>query len=62
MPFSDAVASFYDTIYVPLLALIDDQGTIDDFQPRRTEADLVLWVLDHRQDLVKALDTLPQLK
>jgi len=60
VPFSGAVASFYDTIYVPLLALIDDQGTIDDFQPRRTEADLVLWVLDHRQDLVKALDTLPQ--
>jgi hypothetical protein len=60
VPFSDAVASFYDTIYMPLLTLIDDQGTIDDFQPRRTEADLVLWVLDHRQDLVKALDTLPQ--
>ena len=62
VPFSDAVASFYDTIYTPLLSLIDDQGTIDDFQPRRTEADLVLWVLDHRQDLVKALDTLPQPK
>ena len=60
VPFSEAVASFYDTIYVPLLGLIDDQGTIDDFQPRRTEADLVLWVLDHRQDLVKALGTLPQ--
>ena len=62
VPFSDAVASFYDTIYVPLLALIEDQDTIDDFQPRRTEADLVLWVLDHRQDLVNALDTLPQPK
>jgi len=59
VPFSEAVASFYDNIYVPLLALIDDQGTINDFQPRRTEADLVLWVLDHRQDLVQALDSLP---
>jgi hypothetical protein len=59
VPFADGVASFYDTIYMPLLTLIDDQGTIDDFQPRRTEADLVLWVLDHRQDLVQALDSLP---
>lgn len=57
--FSEAVASFYDTIYVPLLALIADQGTIADFKPRRTEADLVLWVLDHRQDLVQALSSLP---
>lgn len=59
VPFSDAAALFYDTIYVPLLTMIDDQGTIGDFQPRRTEADLVLWVLDHRQDLVQALDSLP---
>jgi hypothetical protein len=60
VPFADAVASFYDTIYEPLLALIDEQGTIDEFQPRRTEADLVLWVLDHRQDLVKGLESLPK--
>lgn len=60
VPFSEGVASFYDAIYMPLLTLIDDQGTMDEFQPRRTEADLVLWVLDHRQDLVQALDMLPQ--
>ena len=60
VPIEDAVASFYDTIYLPLLTMIDDQGTIDDFQPRRSEADLVLWVLDHRQDLVQELDSLPQ--
>jgi hypothetical protein len=57
--FTDAVASFYDTIYLPLRDLIGEQQTIDDFQPRRTEADLVLWVLDHRQDLVEALDSSP---
>ena len=60
VPFTETVASFYDTVYLPLLALIDDQGTMDDFQSRRTEADLVLWVLDHRQDLVQALETLPK--
>jgi hypothetical protein len=59
VPYEEAVASFVDTIYDPLLELIGDQGTLDDFQPRRTEADLVLWVLDHRQDLVQALKTLP---
>jgi hypothetical protein len=60
VPFSEAVASFYDNVYVPLLVLIDDQGTIEDFQPRRSEADLVLWVLDHRQDLVQVLSSLPK--
>lgn len=59
VPFGEAVASFYDTIYLPLLNLIDEQKTIADFQPRRTGADLVLWVLDHRHDLVEALDSLP---
>lgn len=58
VPFGDAVASFYDDIYLPLLRIIHEQGLIADF-PERTEADLCLWVLDHRQDLVAALDSLP---
>ncbi len=57
VPFEEAVASFVDTIYNPLLELIDEQETMNDFQQRRTKADLVLWILDHRQDLVKALDS-----
>lgn len=62
VPYEEAVASFVDTIYTPLIQLIDDQGNINDFQQRRTEADLVLWVLDHRQDLVQALNSLPGLE
>lgn len=58
VPFDEAVASFYDDVYLPLLRIIHEQGLIADF-PERTEADLCLWVLDHRQDLVAALDSLP---
>lgn len=59
VPLIEAAVAFYDTIYLPLLALVAEQGLPDEFQPRRTEADLVLWILDHRQDLVEALDSLP---
>jgi hypothetical protein len=55
----DAVTSFYDDVYQPLLGIIHEQGFIDKF-PSRTEADLCLWVLDHRQDLVNAIETLPK--
>lgn len=59
IPFDVAVASFYDDVYLPLLDVIHEQGFIQSF-PERTEADLCLWVLDHRTDLVEALDTLPR--
>ncbi len=55
----EAAANFYDTVYVPLLDLINGQDLLIDF-PARTEADLCLWVLDHRLDLVEALDSLPR--
>lgn len=58
VPYEDAVASFIDTIYLPLIQLINDQWALVDFQERRTKSDLVLWILDHRQDLVEALNTL----
>jgi hypothetical protein len=58
VPFEEAVSSFFSNIYEPLRELVKDEDLIDDF-PRRTEDDLVLWVLDHRQDLVQALDSLP---
>lgn len=55
----EAVMSFYDTVYLPLLELVDEHNILKEF-PGRTEADLVLWVLDHRQDIVESLDTLPK--
>jgi hypothetical protein len=59
VPYEEAVSSFCDNIYLPLKELVHEQGLIEKF-PRRTEDDLVLWVLDHRQDLVEALDSLPR--
>jgi hypothetical protein len=58
VPYEEAVASFFSTIYEPLKELLHDPDLIAEF-PRRTEDDLVLWVMDHRRDLVQALDNLP---
>ena len=59
VPYEAAVTSFFDTIFQPLKELLHEQDLIAEF-PRRTEYDLVLWVLDHRQDLVQALEDLPR--
>ena len=59
VPYEEAVNSFFDTIFLPLRALVYEEDLMKDF-PRRTEDDLVLWVLDHRSDLVEALDSLPR--
>ena len=58
VPYDEATASFCDNIYLPLRQLVHEQDLMVEF-PRRTADDLVLWVLDHRQDLVQALDSLP---
>jgi hypothetical protein len=59
VPYEEAVNSFFDTIFLPLRELVHEGDLMEDF-PRRTEDDLVLWVLDHRSDLVEALDSLPR--
>ncbi|MFN2105506.1 MAG: hypothetical protein ACK2UJ_11570 [Candidatus Promineifilaceae bacterium] len=59
IPYEEAVNSFFDTIFLPLRELVHEEDLMEDF-PRRTEDDLVLWVLDHRSDLVEALDSLPR--
>ena len=59
IPYEEAVNSFFDTIFLPLRELVYEEDLMEDF-PRRTEDDLVLWVLDHRSDLVEALDSLPR--
>ena len=42
----EAVASWRDTIFRPMVAIIRESGVLDDF-PGRTEADLYLFVMDH---------------
>jgi len=42
----DAVADWYDQVYMPLIKVIRDNHILNDF-PSRTEADLYLWVIEH---------------
>jgi uncharacterized ParB-like nuclease family protein len=46
MPWPEAVADWYDTIYLPLATKIRAENILSLF-PGRTEADLVVWVLRH---------------
>lgn len=43
----EAVAAWYDTVYVPVVQVIRDTGALAAF-PGRTEADLYRWIMDHR--------------
>jgi hypothetical protein len=44
----EAVAGWYDTVYLPLVLTIREQGVLKRF-PGRTEADLYRWIMEHRQ-------------
>ncbi len=52
--YQEAVAHWYDNVYLPVVELICSQGVLDEF-PRRTETDLYLWLLDHRAVLEESL-------
>ena len=49
----EAVTSWYDTIYKPLVEAIDRTGVLAAF-PDRTPADLYLWIMDHRHYLTNS--------
>lgn len=42
----EAVAHWYDTLYLPTVQIIRQDKILEDF-PGRTEADLYLWLMDH---------------
>ncbi len=50
----EAVASWADTVYLPVVRLIRELGILRDF-PGRTEADLYLWLKRHQAELAAAL-------
>ena len=52
-PWLDAVADWYDHVYLPLANKIREEEILT-FFPGRTEADLVLWVLRHWEKLEQA--------
>jgi nucleotide-binding universal stress UspA family protein len=48
--YEEAVAHWYDTVYLPVIQIIRSQGILRQF-PNRTEADLYLWIAEHRAQL-----------
>jgi hypothetical protein len=44
--YADAVASWYDRVYVPLIEGIREADVLKEF-PARTESDLYLWLIEH---------------
>jgi hypothetical protein len=44
--YEDAVASWYDRVYLPIVEGIREAAMLREF-PRRTEADLYLWLIEH---------------
>jgi len=53
IPYQEAVASWYDNVYTPLVILISDQKLLASF-PGRTEADLYLWIIEYEWFLREA--------
>ena len=48
----EAIAHWYDTVYMPIIEVIRKSDILKDF-PGKTEADLYLWTLDHQHFLSK---------
>lgn len=54
VPYQEAVAHWYDHVYRPLVEVVQAQRMLEDF-PGRTDADLYLWVAEHRHALRERL-------
>jgi hypothetical protein len=48
----EAVAHWYDTVYMPIIKVIRESDILKDF-PGKTEGDLYMWTLDHQHYLAK---------
>lgn len=49
----EAIASWYDTVYIPIIEVIRKSDVLKDF-PNKSEGDLYLWILDHQHYLAEA--------
>jgi nucleotide-binding universal stress UspA family protein len=54
IPFNEAAVYWYETIYLPAIELIHSSGLLRLF-PRRSEADLYLWIAQHQAELAEEL-------
>lgn len=50
MPYADAVAAWYEMLYLPIIQIIQDANMLADF-PGRTEADIFVWLSKYRYEL-----------
>ncbi len=50
IPYEEAVLSFIENVYLPIVEEIRRSGILKEF-PGRTEADLYLWIAQHREQL-----------
>ncbi len=54
IPWAEAVASWYDHVYLPVVQMVRDQGILRYF-PQRTEADMYVLLAEYRAELAEAL-------
>ena len=54
VPYDEAVAHWYDEVYLPVVRRIKQRGILRDF-PERTETDLYLWLSQHKAELEEEL-------
>ena len=54
IPYEEAVANWYDTVYLPVVKVIQELGILHNFKGR-TETDLYLWIGKHRSDIEERL-------
>jgi hypothetical protein len=50
IPFLEAADSWYEKIYLPIVEVIRSENLLFRF-PERTEGDLYMWILSHREEL-----------
>lgn len=58
VPVDEAAASWHENVYLPVVEAIRDTQVLRQF-PKRTEADLYLWVAYHRERLKEDLGDMP---
>ena len=56
IPFFDALVSWYNNVYNPVIKIIKEQWLLVNF-PKRTEADLYVWIIKHWDFLKKKYGT-----
>ena len=52
IPMSQAVEDWYDSVYLPIIAVVDERDILRRF-PKRSRADIYLWIMTHRELLAE---------